>query len=165
MSNASVRITLLALGATLLAPGLAKADEPRVEAEPGAPTSVAIELQVVEGSMTPDPHPDPALAKLRKRLADFRFASFRLIHERSLKLGLKSREVVSLPGDRSLEVTARKFERSGKMRVHLHLKSPSNRKIVDTEYAIEPGGDLVVGGVNTNSDKLILLLHHGSKTP
>jgi hypothetical protein len=151
-------------GATTLAGLLfalpATADEVPAEAEPGAPTSVNIRLQVIEGSSSPG-EVDPRLEKVRKRLTDFRFASLRLASEKQLKLGLRTREVVALPGDRALEVTPRKFERGGKLRVHLHLKSPANAKLIDADYAIEPGGDLLVGGLASGQEKLLLLLHHG----
>jgi len=130
------------------------------EAEAGAPTSVRIDVQVISASSAPG-EADPRLAKVSKRLGDFKFASYRLVSEKTVTLGLKSQETLALPGQRALEITPRKFEKSGRLRVHLHLRSEKNAKLIDTDYAIEKGGDLLVGGPKTDDGTLLVFLHHG----
>lgn len=141
----------------------ARADEaqPAAEAEAGAPTSVRIVVQIINASAAPG-EVDARLLRVQKRLSDFKFASFRLLSEKSLTLGLKSQETMALPGNRSLEITPRRFEKGGKLRVHLHLKSDKNLKLIDTDYAIEPGGDLLVGGPKMDDGTLVVFIHHGS---
>ena len=88
---------------------------------------------------------DPRLARLQKKLTDFAFASYRLVAEKNVTLRLHSEEVLRLPGRRTLEIAPRQFERNGRLRVHLHLNSEQNEKLIDADYAVEPGGDLLVG--------------------
>ena len=151
------RAGLLLLGAALLlAPTRAGA---AAEAEPGAPTTVEITVQVIAAS-NGSRGVDKRLAQLQKRLKDFNFSSYELLSEHTFKLGLNSEETLPLPDGRSLEVTPRKFERSGMIRVHLHVRAENQTKLVDTEYAIERGGDLVVGGMKHGDGALLLALHH-----
>ena len=74
---------------------------------------------------------------------------------------LRSEEVLSLPGHRSLEIVPREFERSGKLRVHLHLYNDSHQKLIDADYLVAPGGDLLVGGPRTGDETLLIFIHHG----
>lgn len=155
---------IVSMGAALVVAGPAWADESAAapEVEAGAPTTVKIDLQVISAS-TAAGEADPRLARVQKRLKDFNFASYRIVSERSLSLGLKSRETLDLPGGRKLEIQPRKFEKSGRVRVHLHLRSEKNSKLIDTDYAVDKGGDLLVGGPKTeDGSTLLVFLHHGS---
>jgi hypothetical protein len=157
----------LALALLATAAGRAKAEEPPappVEVEQGAPTSVQIEVQVISASAQPG-EVDPRLVTLQKRLRDFAFASYRIVSEKSVVLGLKSQEKLALPGNRTLEITPRRFEKAGKLRVHLHLRSDKNAKLIDADYAIEPGGDILVGGPRLEDGTLLVFIHHGAKAP
>lgn len=129
------------------------------EAEPGAPTAVEITVQVIAASNGPRGI-DKRLLQLQKRLKDFSFSSYELLSEHSFRLDLNSEETLPLPDGRTLEITPRKFERSGMIRVHLHVRAGNQTKLVDTEYAIERGGDLVVGGMKHGDGALLLALHH-----
>lgn len=155
------RICFLLLGTTLLlliaaAPAGAR---PRAEAETGAPTAVAIQIQIIEASRGPGGI-DPKLTGLQKRLRDFSFTSYHLLSEQTLTLSLNTQQTLALPDKRSLEITPRKFERSGMIRIHLHVRSARQVKLVDAEYAIEPGGELLVGGMKHGDGSLIVALRH-----
>ena len=156
----NMRVRRLSLFATVLSASLAWAGP--AEVEPGAPSSVTIQVLVIAASNTGE-GVDPRLEKLQKRLKDFSFSSYQVLTEQTLTLDLNSEEKIALPGGRSLEITPRKFEKSGKIRIHLHVLSESQAKLVDAEYAIEPGGDLLVGGMKHGDGSLLIALHHGAK--
>lgn len=156
----SMRVRSATFVAAVLASSLAFADP--AEVEPGAPTTVTIQVLVIAASNGPE-RVDAKLEKLQKRLKDFSFSSYQVLSEHTLTLGLNSEEKVALPGNRSMEITPRKFEKSGKIRVHLHVRSETQAKLVDAEYAIEPGGDLLVGGMKHGEGSLLIALHHGAK--
>ena len=127
---------------------------------PPSPQTVTIDVQVIGASAGPGGL-DPRLESLQKRLKAFSFSSYKLISEQTLALTLNGKQTVTLPDNHSLEVTAREVEKSGKIRVHLHvIGGDKQSKLVDTEYAIEPGGDLVVGGMKHEDGALLVALHH-----
>ncbi len=126
----------------------------------GAPTAVRIDVQVISASTARGPT-DPRLLRLKSRLSQFAFASYRLVSEKSVVLRLRSEEVLPLPGHRSLEIVPRRFEASGRLRVHLHLNGERNEKLIDADDAVEPGGDLLVGGPRVGNTTLLVFIHHG----
>jgi hypothetical protein len=105
---------------------------------------------------------DPRLGTLEKRLHDFAFTSYQLLTENTLTLNLNTEYRLGLPDKRSLVIAPRKFERSGKIRVHLHLLNPKQVKLIDAEYAIEPGGELLLGGMKHADGSLLIALHHST---
>jgi hypothetical protein len=122
---------------------------------------VEVRVQIIAASRGPG-GVDPKLGPLERRLRDFAFTSYRVLSDQTLILGLNSEDTLALPDNRSLEITPRKFERSGKIRVHLHLRNAKQVKLVDAEYAIEPGGDLLVGGMKHADGSLLIALHHNA---
>ncbi len=149
---------LHAAGAGLFAAAVASASVS--SAKPPPPVLVHIDVKVVSASRAKGPT-DPRLASLQARLSQFAFTSYRLVSEKSSLIKLHSEEVLPLPGHRSLEIVPRGFERSGRLRVHLHLYSGTHQKLIDADYVVAPGGDLLVGGPKTGNATLLIFIHHG----
>jgi len=157
------RTTMIAGVLAAMLPVSARAEEGEPsgppEVEQGAPTRVTLKVLIIRGSTKGTT--TPALAAWQKRLDAYRYTAYQLIQEQDVVLDLKSRETVPLPGGRSLEVRPTKFEKSGKLRVHLHVLSNKQVKLVCADYAIAPGGDLTVGGPRLEEgDALFILIRH-----
>lgn len=145
--------TLLASTALLLHPGAARAEE-------DSAVRIPIRVQVIAASRSPG-GVDPKLEALRTRLEDFAFASYRMVEETSVESAMKSSTSLPLPGGRTMAIVPLRFASSGKLRVHVTVKSPKQRVLVDAEYDIEPGGDLLVGGMKYKDGALLVAIHHG----
>lgn len=129
-----------------------------------AAVAVPIQVQVIAASVKEtgkEPEIDKRLSRLRKRLSDFAFSSYRLVEEKSLLLALNREESLALPGERTLVITPRAFEKNGKIRVHLLIRSSRATNLVDTDYSIEPGGDILVGGMKLEDGALLVAIRHG----
>src|SRR5688572_14722353 len=122
------RIALLSL---LVLPAAALAEE----------TQVHFTVKVAHATKKDD-KVDPGLEKLKKRMADFGFTSYRLVSTQELLLGMGQEGTVSLPGGKSFLVRPKQVDKDGKLRVHAHVKGEA-----EVTYSIEPGGDIAVGGV------------------
>jgi hypothetical protein len=146
-----VHSCLLIVGTLLLGLGEARAES--------SPPSVKIDLLVIAGTMGTG-GVDPKLEKIRKRLSDFKYSTYQLLSEQTLALSVNAPQTVPLPDKYTLEVTTLKIEPSGMIRIHLHVHGENQRKLVDTEYAIAPGGDLLVGGMKHEGGALMVALHH-----
>ena len=109
---------------------------------------------------------DPRLAAIAGHLKSFgeqfRFKSYKLLQEQSFDLDWKSPAQLELPGSRSLQVTPRQVTPEGKIKVHLELlgEHPQHSRKLHTDYSIQRGGTLLVGGlqVDPSSDKAGTLL-------
>lgn len=152
---------LLAACAALAFSLPARAADPVAVVEEGAPTQVVIGIQVIAASHEPGGI-DPKLRKLSRRLQDFAFTSYRVLDEQRVTLGPRGEKSVPLPGGRQLVVAPRRYEASGKVRLRLTILSPKRSKLVDADYSIEPGGDLIIGGMRLDDDALLVALHHGT---
>ena len=118
---------------------------------------VSITVKVAHATKKGD-QVDPGLEKLKKRMADFGFTSYKLLDTRVLQLAMGAEGTVPLPGGKTFVVRAQQIDQDGKLRVHAHVKGET-----EVTYSIEPGGDLVVGGVPYEDGKLVLLLTHEKK--
>ncbi len=59
---------------------------------------------------------------------------------------------MELPGSRSLQVTPRQLDKDGKIKVHLDLlgEHPAHTRKLHTDYAIQRGGTILVGGLRVD---------------
>src|SRR5947199_285937 len=99
-----------------------------------------------------DPKLKPIGPQLESFGEQFRFRSYRLIDERSFDLYWKNAAEVELPGSRSLQVTPRQLDADGKIKVHLELlgEHPAHTRKLHTDYAIQRGGTILVGGIRVD---------------
>lgn len=161
--NTLPRLIAVLAACALTLPLAARAEDETTpaETEPGAPTQVTIAIQVIAASPAKG-EVDKRLTKLSKRMSDFAFNSYRLLSEQTIVLGPTSKETLQLPGNRTLTVQPRKFEKSGKVKMHLHLFGKTEAKLIDAQYAVEPGGDLLVGGPKFEDGALLIYMRHES---
>jgi len=72
---------------------------------------------------------------------------------------------MALPGSRSLEVAPRQHDPDGLIKVHLELlgEHPAHSRKLHTDYAIQRGGTILVGGIhvdpgNEKAGKLLIAI-------
>jgi hypothetical protein len=99
-----------------------------------------------------DPKLQPIAAQIESFGEQFRFRSYRLIDEHTFDLDWKSAAQVELPGSRSLQVTPRQLDADGRIKVHLELlgEHPAHSRKLHTDYAIQRGGTILVGGIRVD---------------
>lgn len=153
----------LLIVASVLGLALAARAQP-AEAEPGAPSEVTFEVLVIEASANGDII-DPRLDKLSRRLDRTMFSSFKLLAEKTVTVGLSSKESIPLPQGRRLELKPSKFEKNGRLNLFLKLHGRSGAKLVDLEAAVKPGGDFMVGGPKMDDGTLLVYLRHVGQKP
>jgi len=96
---------------------------------------------------------DPKLAPIAPNLAefakDFRWRNFRLLGEDTFDIAYQSAAQMELPGSRSVQVTPRQMAPDGRIKVHLELlgEHPSHTRKLHTDYSIQRGGTIFVGGL------------------
>ena len=99
---------------------------------------------------------DPKLAPIAPQIdsfkEEFRFRSYRLVDEQTFDLDWKNAANMELPGSRSLQVTPRQLDSDGRIKVHLELlgEHPAHSRKLHTDYAIQRGGTLLVGGIRVD---------------
>lgn len=143
-------MTALAVSAALL---LAQADAGVV-----VERRVKITVRAIAASNDPsepagmDPKLQPIATHIDAFGEQFRFRSYRLIDEHSFDLDWKNAAQVELPGSRSLQVTPRQLDADGKIKVHLELlgEHPAHSRKLHTDYAIQRGGTILVGGIRVD---------------
>jgi hypothetical protein len=102
---------------------------------------------------------DPKLAPVSRNLAefakDFRWRNFRLVGEDTFDLVYLSAAQMELPGSRSVQVTPREMSPDGRIKVHLELmgEHPSHARKLHTDYTIQRGGTIFVGGLRLDPAK------------
>jgi hypothetical protein len=102
---------------------------------------------------------DPKLAPIARNLAefakDFRWRSFRLLSEETFDLAFQSAAQMELPGSRSVQVTPREMSPDGRIKVHLELlgEHPEHPRKLHTDYSIQRGGTIFVGGLRLDPAK------------
>jgi len=112
---------------------------------------------------------DPKLQQIAPQIDSFKeefsFRSYRLIDEQTFDLDWKSAAQVELPGSRSLQVTPRQLDSDGRIKVHLELlgEHPAHSRKLHTDYAIQRGGTILVGGIhvdpnNKDAGKLLIAI-------
>lgn len=159
----------LALAVALFAPALARAD---VAPTPGAPatkdadTKVTVTIRVIEAKQQGPKQLDPRLADLEKRLTGFSYSQYKLLEERRFELDLHTPAQMELPGARHLLVTPRRIAHDDKIKVHLELTGGTpgaHTRYLHTDYAIQKGATLLVGGPKTEDGTLFIALRHDAK--
>ena len=112
---------------------------------------------------------DPKLKAISPQLESFgeqfRFRSYRLLQEQTFELDWKNAAEMELPGSRSLQVTPRQLDADGRIKVHLELlgEHPEHTRKLHTDYAIQRGGTILVGGIrvdprNEKAGKLLIAI-------
>ena len=112
-----------------------------------------------------DPKLQPIAPQIDSFKEEFSFRSYRLIDEQTFDLDWKSAAQVELPGSRSLQVTPRQLDSDGRIKVHLELlgEHPAHSRKLHTDYAIQRGGTILVGGIhvdpnNKDAGKLLIAI-------
>jgi hypothetical protein len=84
----------------------------------------------------------------------FRFRSYQLLQMETVDLDWKAGAQIEIPGSRSLQLVPRQLEPDGKIKVHLELlgEHPAHSRKLHTDYAIQRGGTILVGGLRVNPD-------------
>jgi hypothetical protein len=152
-----VKLALLLLG-VLLAQADAGAPAPAVADVP--PQHVRITVRAIAASNDPSAPPglDAKLAPIATHLESFgeqfRFRSYKLLLVETVDLDWKAGAQIELPNSRSLQLTPRQLEPDGKIRVHLELlgEHPAHSRKLHTDYAIQRGGTILVGGLRVDPD-------------
>jgi hypothetical protein len=149
------RAGALALAVALAAPGVASAED----------AAVRVRVRVIQASKKGS-EVDPRLKLIHRRLQDdFRFTAYKLVGEHTLDMAFNTPSRVKLPGDRMLKVLAHEVE-PGQRAIKLHVEVEKEGEAtprVHTDYSIEPGGDLVIGGPKHGEDTLLVWLRHDKK--
>jgi hypothetical protein len=139
------------------------------QADAGVPAQhVRITVRAIAASNDPSVPAglDTKLAPIAPHLESFgeqfRFRSYRLLQVQTVDLDWKAGAQIELPGSRSLQLTPRQLEPDGKIKVHLELlgEHPAHSRKLHTDYAIQRGGTILVGGlrVDPNDEKAGKLL-------
>jgi len=112
-----------------------------------------------------DPKLQPIAPQIDSFKEEFSFRSYRLIDEQTFDLDWKSPAQIELPGSRSLQVTPRQLDSDGRIKVHLELlgEHPAHSRKLHTDYAIQRGGTILVGGIhvdpnNKDAGKLLIAI-------
>jgi len=107
----------------------------------------------------------PIATHLQSFGEQFRFKSYKLLQVQSVDLDWKAGVQMELPGSRSLQLTPRQLEPDGKIKVHLELlgEHPQHSRKLHTDYAIQRGGTILVGGLRVDpadekSGKLLIAI-------
>jgi hypothetical protein len=152
-------VTVVILSAALL---LAQADAGAAERRVKITVRAIAATNDAAAPAGTDPKLKPIAPQLDSFGEQFRFRSYRLIDERSFDLDWKNAAQMELPGSRSLQVTPRQLDADGRIKVHLELlgEHPEHSRRLHTDYAIQRGGTLLVGGirVDPNDEKAGKLL-------
>jgi len=102
---------------------------------------------------------DPKLSPIRQNLAefakDFRWRNFQLVSEQTFDLAFLDAAQMELPGMRSVQVTPRDMSPDGRIKVHLELlgEHPGHTRKLHTDYSIQRGGTIFVGGLRLDPSK------------
>jgi hypothetical protein len=155
-------VTVLLLSAALL---LAQADAGAAERR------VKITVRAIAASNDAaapaglDPKLKPIAPQIESFGEEFRFRSYKLMDEQTFDLDWKNAAQVELPGSRSLQLTPRQLDSDGKIKVHLELlgEHPEHSRKLHTDYAIQRGGTILVGGMrvdprNEKAGKLLIAI-------
>jgi hypothetical protein len=99
-----------------------------------------------------DPKLSPIAPHIESFGEQFRFRSYRLIVEQNFDLDWKAPAEMELPGSRSLQLSPRQLDADGRIKVHLELlgEHPAHSRKLHTDYAIQRGGTILVGGIQVN---------------
>jgi hypothetical protein len=121
-------------------------------ADGGTSGRCRITVRAISATSAPegtDPKLEPIAQNLREFSKDFRFKTFRLVSEATNDLPWKQQAQVDLPGSRRLQVEPQQMGGDGRIKVHLELlgDDPSHSRKLHTDYSIQRGGTIFVGGL------------------
>jgi hypothetical protein len=117
---------------------------------------VRITVRAIAATNDGTPGVDEKLAPIAPHLKNFgeqfRYQTYKLLQVQTFDLSWKSPAQIELPGSRSLQVTPRQLAADGKIRVHLELlgEHPAHSRKLHTDYSIQRGGTLLVGGLRVD---------------
>ena len=122
------------------------------------PARVRITVRAIaatSGVEKTDPRLQPIAKNLSEFSKDFRYRNFQLVSEQTFDLGFSSAAQMELPGSRSVQVTPRQMDPQGRIRVHLELlgEHPAHTRQLHTDYSIQRGGTIFVGGLRLDPKK------------
>jgi hypothetical protein len=136
---------------------LLAAQEPQDGGTAG-PARVRITVRAIAATSGAD-RTDPRLAPIAKNLAefskDFRYRNFQLASEQRFDLAFETFAAMELPGSRSVQITPRQMAPDGRIKVHLELlgEHPAHSRKLHTDYSIQRGGTIFVGGLRLDPQK------------
>jgi hypothetical protein len=125
------------------------------KAEPSRVRITVRAIAATSGAEQIDPKLRPIAQNLAEFAKDFRWRNFVLLSEDSFELAFLTAAQVELPGSRSLQVTPRQMAPDGRIRVHLELlgEHPEHTRKLHTDYSIQRGGTIFVGGLRLDPAK------------
>ena len=112
-------------------------------------------IAATSGAEKTDPRLQPIAKNLSEFSKDFRYRNFQLVSEQTFDLAFSSPGQMELPGSRSVQVTPRQMGSDGRIKVHLELlgEHPAHTRKLHTDYSIERGGTILVGGLRLDPQK------------
>jgi hypothetical protein len=112
-------------------------------------------IAATSGAEWTDPKLGPIALNLAEFAKDFRWRNFRLLGEDTFDLAYQSAAQMELPGSRSVQVTPRQMSPDGRIKVHLELlgEHPAHARKLHTDYSIQRGGTIFVGGLRLDPAK------------
>jgi hypothetical protein len=122
-----------------------------------AAESVAVRVVTVLATNSPGATFDAQLAGYRRHLARVPYSSFRLLRQQVRHVAWGSRASFNLPGRRSLDVRPRTPEHGG-LALTVALTGAGQRRLVDTEVALQNHRVVLVGGPRYGDGVLIILI-------
>ena len=138
------------LGGWLLALLCTACLAPAWAAEPNAELQVSVIYAQKNAGMGLDPRVRPYLAELIKQ---FTFSSYRLESDSVTRTDLGNSAQFALPGDKTLLLTPKSFEKDGRLKVHLSIP-----KLLETDLLFAKNGELFLGGPRHENGVLILVI-------
>jgi hypothetical protein len=122
------------------------------------PSRVRITVRVIaakSGTEATDPKLEPIRRNLAEFAKDFRWRNFQLVSEQTFDLAFLTDAQMELPGMRSVQVTPRDVAPDGRIKVHLELlgEHPEHTRKLHTDYSIQRGGTIFVGGLRLDPTK------------
>ena len=112
-------------------------------------------IAATSGTEQTDPKLKPIAKNLSEFSKDFRYRNFQLASEQTFDLAFESAAQMELPGSRSVQITPRQMAADGRIKVHLELlgEHPSHSRKLHTDYTIQRGGTIFVGGLRLDPQK------------
>lgn len=112
-------------------------------------------IAATSGADKTDPRLKPISQNLDEFAKDFRYRNFELLGEETFDLAFSTAAQMELPGSRSVQVTPREMSPDGRIKVHLELlgEHPAHSRKLHTDYTIQRGGTIFVGGLRLDPKK------------
>jgi hypothetical protein len=112
-------------------------------------------IAAMSGADQIDPKLQPIAKNLSEFSKDFRYRNFRLESSQTFDLAFESAAQMELPGSRSVQITPTRMDPDGRIKVHLELlgEHPTHSRKLHTDYSIQRGGTIFVGGLRFDPQK------------